>query len=92
MRENISWNQLCAINENNDFTNFRKIFFVSIEFDKTFVRKTLLLITNELISRNIFSVRENFSFFHTVHCDIHSVKIQEFFSQAFLREINFCEL
>ena len=26
-------------------------------------------VTKELISRNIFSVRENFSFFHTVFCN-----------------------
>ena len=47
MRENISWNQLCAINEKNDFTDFRKLFFffVSIEFDKTFVRATFLLMS-----------------------------------------------
>jgi len=41
---------------------------LSCLFDKNFVKATVLLkeVSKELIWRNIFSVREDFSFFHTV--------------------------
>ena len=42
---------------------------VSHFFGKNFVKATVLLNKSlELIRRNIFSVRPNLSFFHTVHC------------------------
>ena len=45
--------------------NYRNL--LSHLFDKTFLKATLLkLLNKEMISRNIFSCEENFSFFHTV--------------------------
>ena len=57
-------------------------------FGKKFVKVTVLL--NELLKSwfdEIFLVRENFSFFHTVHT--HAVEFTKFLYHGFFRENNF---
>ena len=66
--------------------DFSIIFHIVQFFDKTIVKAALLLKKFlEMTSRNIFSVRENFSHFHTT---VHSVEITEIYSHSFLAKIS----
>ena len=73
-QKNISWNHLfskmlsrnfCQKCVKENFRNFSlTLFWQKFRETNIFTKE----VTKELISRNIFSVRENFLFFHTVHC------------------------